>query len=326
MGMMYRIAVLLGLAALPAFCGDWSPRAAADYLDQRQKEWFEWPGANNGAKPCISCHTGVPYLMARPALRKKLGEKEPTQYEIGLLESLRSRLDKKEPNSQSLGTESVMAALFLRTPAAYDRMFALQLHDGPTAGGFKWFNTDLDPWEEPESQLFGASLAAVALSQAPAEYRQQPEARERTAALMTYLKGPHDGQPLHNRLAAAWGSGDEKLRAQVTSEVLAKQEADGGWSIESLGPWKTHAKAPPAKGGSNTYATAYTAVVLMRTGTRPTNPKLERALAWLRTHQSEHGYWYADSMNKEYEPGSIQIRFMRDASTGWASLALLEGQ
>ena len=326
MGMMYRIAVLLGLAALPALCGDWSPRAAADYLDQRQKEWFAWPGANNGAKPCISCHTGVPYLLARPVLRKKLGEKEPTEYETGLLESLRSRVDRKEPNGQSLGTESVMAALFLRTPAAYDRMWSLQVREGPTAGGFKWFNTDLDPWEEPESQLFGAALAALAVKESPIEYRQQPEVRERMAALMTYLRGPHEGQPLHNRLVAAWATGDEKQRSAVTSEVFAKQSPEGGWSMDALGPWKTHPKAAPQPEGSNTYATAFVSVVLLKTGTAAKDPKLARALNWLRTHQSEHGYFYAQSMNKQYEPGSMESRFMRDAATGWASLALLEGQ
>src|SRR5437660_6587324 len=101
--MMYRIAVVLGLSVLPALCGDWSPRRAADYLDSRQKEWFAWPTANSGAKPCISCHTGLTYLLARPALRKALGENAPTQYEMGLLESLRSRVDKKAPDTAGLG-------------------------------------------------------------------------------------------------------------------------------------------------------------------------------------------------------------------------------
>jgi squalene-hopene/tetraprenyl-beta-curcumene cyclase len=322
--MTYRIAVVLGLAVLPAIAGDWNPRLAAEYLDERQKEWFAWPAANNGAKPCISCHTGVPYLLGRPALRKVLGEKEPTEYEKGLLESLRSRLDKKEPNGASLGVESVMAATFLRTPAAYDRMWGLQSREGDTAGGFKWFNLDLDPWEEPEAQLFGASLAAIAVNGAPAEYRQQPEVRERMTALMEFLNRPREGQPLHNRLAVAWASNDEKLRAKVTTEVFGKQSADGGWSMESLGPWHTHANAPPPKDGSNTYATAFTSVVLMKTGTRSSDTRLERALAWLRTHQSEHGYFYAESMNKQYKPDSMEIKFMRDAATGWASLALVE--
>jgi hypothetical protein len=97
--------------------------------------------------------------------------------------------------------------------------------------------------------------------------------------------------------------------------------------MESLGPWKVHAKAPPQPAGSNAYATAFTAMVLLRTGMSPSDPKFGRALAWLRTHQDrEHGYWNADSMNKQYEPDSVEIGFMRDAATGWASLVLLEAK
>jgi squalene-hopene/tetraprenyl-beta-curcumene cyclase len=321
--MNYRIAVLLGIAVLPAIAGDWSPRLAADYLDERQKEWIAWPRANGDAKPCISCHTGLPYLLARPALRKALGEKEPTPYETALLDSLRSRVEKSGKGA-AIGVESVMAALFLRTPAAYDRMFNQQLREGPGVGGFSWYMTDLDPWEEPESPLFGAALAAIALKEAPAEYRQQVEVRERTAALQGYLKASLEKQPLQNRLAAAWASNDEAVRKPAIAEALQKQSPEGGWSIESLGPWKTHAKAPPSSGGVNTYATAFTTLVLLRTGMRPNDPRIERALAWLRSHQSQHGYWYAESMNHVYEGGSMESRFMRDAATGWAVLALLE--
>ena len=38
----------------------------------------------------------------------------------------------------------------------------------------------------------------------------------------------------------------------------------------------------------------------------------------------ESGSWAADSMNKKYEPDSIPARFMRDAATAFAALALLD--
>src|SRR5262249_47114595 len=109
--MRYRIAALLGLSMLPAFCGDWSPRLAADYLDARQKEWSACPRANGGPRLCFPCPPGLPYLLARPALRQALGETEPTQWETGLLESMRSRIEKRTPDGAALGVESVMAAL-----------------------------------------------------------------------------------------------------------------------------------------------------------------------------------------------------------------------
>src|ERR1035438_9364940 len=93
--MLSRAAVCLALSLLPAMGADWDPRLAANYLDSRQKEWFVWPRANAAAKPCVSCHTGVTYLLARPVLRKALGEDAPTVYETGLLRSEERRVGKE---------------------------------------------------------------------------------------------------------------------------------------------------------------------------------------------------------------------------------------
>src|ERR1051326_3155831 len=93
--MRMRIFLLGMMAVLPAFPSDWNPRAAAAYLDGRQKKCFAGPAGNGNGVPCVSCHTGASYLLARPALRRVLGEAEPTPYETGLLDSLRSRLPKR---------------------------------------------------------------------------------------------------------------------------------------------------------------------------------------------------------------------------------------
>src|SRR5947209_19014387 len=90
-----RISLAFLLFLIPCTAADWNPKLAADYLDSRQKDWFAWKRAEINGGQCISCHTGVTYLMARPALRQALGEKAPTQYETGLLQSLRSRLNAK---------------------------------------------------------------------------------------------------------------------------------------------------------------------------------------------------------------------------------------
>src|ERR1035437_5407130 len=113
--MLARAAVCLALSLLPAGGADWNPRLAAQYLDSRPEEGF----VSAGAKPCVSCHTGVTYLLARPALGKALGEDTPTVYETGLLASLRSRMDQKEPAAApGLGVESILAARFLATGEA----------------------------------------------------------------------------------------------------------------------------------------------------------------------------------------------------------------
>ena len=52
----------------------WDARAAAAYLDGRQAWWMTWSGANRDHDTqCVSCHTALPYALARPALRGPLG-------------------------------------------------------------------------------------------------------------------------------------------------------------------------------------------------------------------------------------------------------------
>src|SRR5258707_13647194 len=165
-------------------------------MDSRQKEWFAWPAAKTSGATCVSCHTGLPYLLARPALCQKLGQTEPTTYEKGLLESLRSRLAKntpaelypnlKEPHaSEETSVEAIFAALFLatedarqgklsaETKQAFDRMWALQ----QPSGAWPWNEFKLDPYETPESAYFGAALAALATGIAPEGYRSRPDVR-----------------------------------------------------------------------------------------------------------------------------------------------------
>jgi squalene-hopene/tetraprenyl-beta-curcumene cyclase len=338
-----RASVLIVLTALPGLAGDWNPKLAAQYLDSRQKEWFAWPAAKIYGGPCISCHTGATYMLARPALRRALGESEPTAYETGLVDALVARVGiglkdalktQKEPRaSQGIGVESIFAALFLdpEKPAArqaWDRLWSMQLHEGEAKGSWPWFEFDADPYETSDSGFFGASLAALAISGTPAEYQARPEVKERVAELTGYLRSALPAQPLHNRLLLLWAAarlpaavGDAKQ--SIIDETLKKQQPDGSWTLAALGPWKDHPAAPPANGAS-AYATAIAAFGLVEAGVPRSDPKLKKALDWLRAKQDPQlGYWAADSMNKHREPGSMPEGFMRDAATAFAVLALI---
>src|SRR5207253_5958932 len=119
---------------------------AADYLDSRQKEWFAWPRAKVEGGVCVSCHTGVTYLLARPALRVALGESQPTAYEKGLLEGIHAQAD-AEGNRQ--GAEAVFATLFFAlqnanskilsvdAKRAFERLWSLQIREGKDRGTWK---------------------------------------------------------------------------------------------------------------------------------------------------------------------------------------------
>src|SRR5271163_1366610 len=110
----------------------WNPKTAAAYLDRREGWWNAWPAASRGSGTfCVSCHTAVPYALARPALRSMLGENGPSENELRLQESVTTRVrqwkdvtpfytESSGPNKtlQSRGTESVLNALILASADA----------------------------------------------------------------------------------------------------------------------------------------------------------------------------------------------------------------
>jgi hypothetical protein len=104
----------------------WNPKAAAVYLDERQSWWMNWPEAARDHETfCVSCHTVVPYALARPALRSLLAEPALAVNERKLLDNVKTRVslwndvapfysDEKVgllKTPQSRGTESILNAL-----------------------------------------------------------------------------------------------------------------------------------------------------------------------------------------------------------------------
>jgi squalene-hopene/tetraprenyl-beta-curcumene cyclase len=353
--MSIRLAALLTLAVAPAFCQDWNARLAAQYMDLRQKEWIAWPKAMHSGVACVSCHTGLPYLLTRPALRQALDDKTgPTLYEGVLVASMRATVIRTDANDlfaglkgpivdQVYGAQVVLASLVLAMDdaprgklspegeKAFDRMWSLQVKSGPDKGAWQWSDFDLDPWETKDAAFYGAALAALATGLAPADYQARPDIRENIAAMRAYLVDGLKTQPLHNRVFLLWAS--SKVRdllpsadkQAILNELWSKQEADGGWSIQSLGQWKKRDAAEPVAVGSNAYATALVTFALEQAGVQPSQASVSKALAWLRGHQDpQGGYWTAESMNHKHSVyGVMAEKFMSDAATGYATAALL---
>jgi len=339
LGLTIAVPVVLVAAASP-LRAEWNPALAARYLDARQQAWFDWKTAQSSDGPCVSCHTGMTYLLARPVLRRVLQETAPTSFEIGYLNRLRTKMAK--PAEGALGTvEAVMSAMFFsrddardtmsaHARQAFDRLWETQESGGANTGAWQWYEANLDPWENPESGYYGASLVAMALSQTPASYRAEAAVRPRVAALTAYLANQATPPRLHDRLALLWASATtpgllaDSARTALVAETLSRQQADGGWTLAGLGPWMAHPD-PPLSAGSHAYATAFTTFVLQRAGVPASHDGLRKAVAWLRSHQDPvTGAWPAVSMNKRYPDGSMMSLFMQDAATGFAAMVLVE--
>jgi squalene-hopene/tetraprenyl-beta-curcumene cyclase len=338
----------------------WDQKAAAAYLDQRAGWWMEWPKAARDHQTfCVSCHTAVPYALSRPALRQGLAEEAPSANERRLLDNVtkRVRLWKEVApfysdadrgaykTVESRGTESVLNALILAsndaqsgrlsndTRRALDNMWAEQQTTGVKAGSWLWLRFANEPWEADDSDFYGATLAAVAVGAAPESYRARPEIQNQVKMLRAYLNRDCAAQTIINRVALLWASArlpgllaPDQQRA-IINEVLSKQQADGGWSLSSLaGAWK-RADGTPQEAQSDGFATGFITFALQQAGIPRDDAQLQHGLAWLAANQNKtKGSWPAYSLNKnkEHHLTPNTARFMNDAATAYAVLALTE--
>jgi squalene-hopene/tetraprenyl-beta-curcumene cyclase len=350
-----------------SYLPNWDATRAASYLDSREVWWQGWaPAQRDHGTICISCHTVVPYAMARPTLRQAVDKNAMSAPEKVLMDSIEKRvrnwpqmapfysdLDGRDKAAQSRATEAVLNAVILAsydvrqgylrpiTRKAFDAAWALQERTGENAGAWKWQDFNLAPWESGESGYQGAALLAVKAEEAPDGYAAEPDAAPYLQRLRDYLQREYSSQPVMNQLYVLWGSARSPgiiTTAQqnlLLTALQGLQQPDGGWALSSLDQgnrerdsrWRWIRKQlkitvqPP---GSDGCATGLVVLALEESGTSRQDPMLMRGLQWLERHQDSDGSWRAESLNAKRNPQTDVGRFMTDAATGYAVLALKE--
>jgi squalene-hopene/tetraprenyl-beta-curcumene cyclase len=340
---------------------DWKPDRAARYLDEREQAWFAFDSRGQGStkSTCVSCHSVLPYALARPALRKLGGGGSPAEWETRLLAQTRMRVENwpkldseafglfydesDRKKTESWGTEAVFNALILAfddryqgrsspspaTKQAFVNLWQAQLQKGENKGAWEWLDFHEAPWGNAEARYFGAALAAIAVRTAPGYY--SPGADTKTDAqvdlLRRYLKEQFSKRNLHDRAWALWASTcvDDVLtgaeRQTVIDQLLAKQRSDGGWSLPSLGAWVRNDRSAQDN-GTDGYATAFVLHVLQTAGLPKDHANVAKGLTWLRENQAASGAWRSVSLVKKRDPATHTGKFMSDAATAFAVLAL----
>lgn len=77
------------------------------------------------------------------------------------------------------------------------------------------------------------------------------------------------------------------------------------------------------EGRSDGFATGFITFVLEEEGLPAQDPRLKRGLSWLMRNQNKaEGSWSSNSVNVRRDPASDAGRFMTDAATAYAVLAL----
>ena len=255
--------------------------------------------------------------------------------------------------AESRGTEAILSALILAnrdaqngrlsddTRAAFDNMWALQQTTGDAKGAWQWLQFNNEPFEAKDSQYYGAALAAVAVGMAPDNYWEAPGIQPNLKRLRDYLRREEPAQSTINRVVLLWASVkwhgllDQRQQESIIKEVVSHQQPDGGWSLASLAwtwsnwSWSSLLKMwlrsdvsslhPQADG----YATGLITYVLEQAALPCDSNSLQRALVWLAHNQDERrGGWAGYSLNYRSDPSLDVGKFMVDAATAYAVMAL----
>jgi hypothetical protein len=353
-GFLWPVKTVKGAASDAAQPQTWNKQAAAKFLDDRETWWQGWPRAQKDhGTVCISCHTVVPYAMARPELRRDLTEPTMPAAEQAMLASVEKRVGDwaamapfysdekygKGKAAESRATEAVLNAVILAscdsirnevrpmTRKAFEELWALQEAEGPLAGAWKWQDFHLGPWESTESGYQGAALLMVEAVNLPGGFAKEEGTRAHLDRLRDYLRKNYAAQPVVNQLYVLWASTKEsglltKAERKALIEALrGLQQEDGGFRTAGLDARERvdHTAQPTSSDG---YATGLVALALEMVGTPRKDPTLSRSLEWLAAHQQSDGAWTAASLNKQRDPASDPALFMTDAATAYAVMAL----
>jgi squalene-hopene/tetraprenyl-beta-curcumene cyclase len=352
--------------------GSWDPVAAAAYLDARMDSWFANATqlkTGDTKTACVSCHAGLAYALARPALRRLMHVDAPSAQEIRLIDETTRRVEtygshqvlydsNERRQIESRGTEAVLNAVILTsadaarnqheasapTKKALARLWETQRADGR----WDWLDFGLEPWETIEAAYHGATFAAFAVGTAPSPHDQVAVAG--IERLRAYLSSNYPAQNLYNRTWALLAS--RRLKSVVTDaqrdalidELVRAQRDDGGWSLETMGPWKWSKTAPPVKSPgdvdaslltqSDGYATGLVVYTLKQADVAASNEAIRKGIRWLTANQRAIPMsdvpgraWRAHSLNYDREHGGEKGEpwrrlFMSDTATAFAILAL----
>jgi len=342
---------------------DWKKEDAGRYLDDRARAWFAFADAGRGSTDtktrCVSCHTVIPFALARPALRKLTGVDQPTEFEEKLVSQTRLRvahwdeLDSpkfqllydfdERKKRESWGTESVLNAVILAfddhyrgqpgpsdsTRQAFANMWRTQIAEGSHRGSWVWLDFGLEPWESPGARYFGAALAAIAVGTVPNYFTPgaDSDVDQKVQLLRSYLIDHLAEQNGFNQTWLLWASHrldgllTPERRQVIVRNLLELQQTDGGWRLASLGTF-TRKNGTPQDETSDGFATGFVLHVLQTIGVSKDDPKIAQGLTWLRANQEESGEWRGSSVNIKRDPVTNVGRLMSDAATAFAILAL----
>ncbi|MHC4657032.1 MAG: prenyltransferase/squalene oxidase repeat-containing protein [Planctomycetota bacterium] len=300
------------------FIKEFSFSAAVRFMDSAALTWQK-------EHKCFACHSNYAFLLARPAISHEV----PAHTQIRSI--LEQRVDNprtKKPgpyrNSERVMVAAVLAhndaattgKLHAQTRKALDRMWTVQREDG----GWTWQKKRNRP-PSGIDDYYGAAMAAIGAGVAPGNYSETPSARKGLEKIRKYFKS-NPPVNMHNRamkmLASLYVDDimTDAERRDVIKDLFALQKRDGGWGLATLGNWKRSDGEEQDYESSDGYGTGFAVYVLRCAGVPAKDPRIQKAIAWLKTHQRASGRWFTRSMKQDSK------HYITHSGTAYAILAL----
>ena len=304
---------------------EFSLRRAVDYLDNAALDWQQ-------RRRCVTCHTNGLFL----ASRAEVGPQAPAndlvrEYFRDYLERFAVEQESDE-GKRKAPIEGIVAATALLAISDVKTTGELG-HMTRRAIDYIWTQqSEEDCWEEwqkcnwPPFEVddhFGVTLVALALGMVPDDYAQTPAAQEGLRKLRHYLT-EHPPENTHQQAMVLLASTtcDGLLTHDEQQDAIARlfslQKADGGWNVITLGNWKRSDGKEQDVDSSDGYATGFVTYVLRRSGVARDDPRIQKAIDWLKANQRASGRWFTRSPRRDGK------HYISHAGTSYAVMALAE--
>ena len=306
--------------------------SAKSYQDRRNKDWAE-------RNKCLCCHTSLPYMLARGLdAGSKVNFDKFKALAVEKVENPEARpwyhADQAGRNSKP--TEAVLNALTLLmhdlssqlplqaiTLKAVDSIFVTLEPNGR----LHWLDFNLQPFESKKGELWGNSMALLAVEMAKKNSSYEPPT-EKYAKLKAYVFGKSDQLKTQEMAVLLWANSHatignfltSELSSQFVNRIIGSQNANGSFDQKAaLGYGKKE---------ENVYATAISIIGLVKAG-YGNHPSAHKAANWLADSQATGNFlqmgqgtvlWNAVSLNRTNS--LLNDRFASDYATSYSALAL----
>ena len=295
---------------------------AVDYLDNAALDWQQ-------RKQCVTCHTNGLFLVARAEIAPR-GMANETAREFSRDYLKRYVIDNEPPKGDHgavqgiVSTTAFLAISDVKTTGKLDPITIKAFdyvweHQSDQGYWEEWLKCNWPPFEVDNH--FGVTLVAYALGMVPDNYTQTPTAQEGIRKLRKYLKD-HPPENLHQKamLLLTSTSSDGILAPDLQQETIANlfslQKSDGGWNLIALGGWQRSDGKDQDLSSSDGYATGFVTYVLRKAGVAADDPRIQKAIGWLKNNQRASGRWYTRSPRRDGK------HYISNAGTSYAIMAL----